>query len=97
MTDTTLPIDVSGGCAVVAIHRPEVRNAVNRQVQLDIRAALDDFRDEDAVAVVVFTGAGEKALVAGADIAQALLYTTDDKAEGAGPFLAKRQPAFQGR
>lgn len=96
MTDTTLLIDVSGGCAVVAINRPEVRNAVNRQVQLDIRAALDDFRDEDAVAVV-FTGAGEKALVAGADIAQALLYTTDDKAEGAGPFLAKRQPAFQGR
>jgi 1,4-dihydroxy-2-naphthoyl-CoA synthase len=49
------------------------------------------------VAVVVFTGTGEKDLVAGADTAQALLDTTDDEAEGADAFLAKRQPVFQGR
>ena len=29
-------------------------------------------------------------------LAQALLYTTDDKAEGAGAFLAKRRPGFEG-
>ena len=44
-------------------------------MQLDIRAALDAFRDDDSVAVVVFTGAGEKAFVAGADIAQVRSYT----------------------
>jgi hypothetical protein len=32
-----------------------------------------------------------------ARVAQALLSTMDDKAEGAGPFLANRPPVFQGR
>jgi len=156
MTYSTLLTEVSNGIALVAINRPDVRNAVNRQVPLDIRATLADFRDDDHVAVVVFTGAGEKAFVAGAGIAQvrqhtmltslvpgdellttardiagqimakgplavrlaklvirsgmdsdqltglvveaqALLYTTDDKAEGADAFLARRRPVFQGR
>src|SRR6476469_8171077 len=71
----TLLTDVTDGVALITINRPDVRNAVNRQVQLDIRAALDRFRTDDTVAVVVFTGAGEKAFVAGADIAQVRQYT----------------------
>ena len=74
-TYETLLTEVTDGVAVITINRPDVRNAVNRQVQLDIRAALDAFRDDDSVAVVVFTGAGEKAFVAGADIAQVRTYT----------------------
>lgn len=69
---------------------------------------LDAWQDDPAVQAVVFTGAGEKALVAGADtdqrtglllerLAQTLLYTTEDTAEGAAAFLAKRTPDFQGR
>jgi enoyl-CoA hydratase/carnithine racemase len=75
ITYETLLTDVTDSVAVITINRPDVRNAVNRQVQLDIRAALDAFRDDDSVAVVVFTGAGEKAFVAGADIAQVRQYT----------------------
>lgn len=71
----TLYTEVSDGIAVLTINRPEVRNAVNRQVQLDIRAALDAFRADDDVQVVIFTGAGEKAFVAGADISQVRTYT----------------------
>ena len=74
-TYETLLTDVTDGVALITINRPDVRNAVNRQVQLDIRTALDAFRDDDSVAVVVFTGAGEKAFVAGADIAQVREYT----------------------
>jgi enoyl-CoA hydratase/carnithine racemase len=74
-TYETLLTDVTDGVAVITVNRPDVRNAVNRQVQLDIRAALDAFRDDDSVAVVVFTGAGEKAFIAGADIAQVREYT----------------------
>ena len=74
-TYETLLTDVTAGIALITINRPDVRNAVNRQVQLDIRAALNEFRDDDSVAVVVFTGAGDKAFVAGADIAQVRQYT----------------------
>jgi enoyl-CoA hydratase/carnithine racemase len=71
----TLYTEVSDDVAVLTINRPEVRNAVNRQVQLDIRAALDALRTDDDVQVVIVTGAGEKAFVAGADIAQVRTYT----------------------
>jgi enoyl-CoA hydratase/carnithine racemase len=71
----TLYTEVSDGIAVLTINRPEVRNAVNRKVQSDIRAALDAFRTDDDVQVVIFTGAGGKAFVAGADISQVRTYT----------------------
>ena len=72
---STLYTEVSDGIAVLTINRPEVRNAVNRQVQLDIRAALDAFRTDDDVQLVIVTGAGDKAFVAGADISQVRGYT----------------------
>ncbi|MFN8198402.1 MAG: enoyl-CoA hydratase-related protein, partial [Nakamurella multipartita] len=71
----TLFTEVSDGIAVLTINRPEVRNAVSRQVQLDLRAALDALRTDDDVQVLIVTGAGEKAFVAGADISQVRGYT----------------------
>ena len=66
----TLTIDVDDRLAVVTINRPEVRNALSRQVLADLRDALAELRERDDVGLVAFTGAGEKAFVAGADIAQ---------------------------
>ncbi|GAA3663148.1 enoyl-CoA hydratase-related protein [Nocardioides ginsengisoli] len=66
----TLLVDVADGVALVTINRPEVRNAVSRQVQDDLRTVLDAFRDDDTVGALVITGAGDRAFVAGADIAQ---------------------------
>lgn len=61
---------VESGVAWVTIDRPEVRNALNGEVMREVRAALDAFRDDESVGVVVFTGAGEKAFAAGADISE---------------------------
>jgi enoyl-CoA hydratase/carnithine racemase len=66
----TLMIDVDDRLAVVTINRPEVRNALSRQVLADLRDALAELRERDDVGLVALTGAGEKAFVAGADIAQ---------------------------
>ena len=71
----TLLTEVTGGIALVTINRPEVRNAVSRQVQHDLRCALEEFGADDEVGVVVFTGAGDRAFVAGADIAELKNYT----------------------
>jgi enoyl-CoA hydratase/carnithine racemase len=75
MTYPTLTIEVTGRLAVVTISRPEVRNALSRQVLADLRAALATLREDDQVGVVAITGAGEKAFVAGADITQLQGYT----------------------
>lgn len=56
--------------AIITINRPEKRNALNIQTRAEGAAVLDQLRDDDAVRVVVFTGAGDKAFIAGADIAE---------------------------
>jgi len=66
----TLTVDVDDRLAVVTINRPEVRNALSRQVLAELRDALAELRDRDDVGLVAITGTGEKAFVAGADIAQ---------------------------
>ncbi|MGW0039581.1 enoyl-CoA hydratase/isomerase family protein [Gordonia sp. NPDC003376] len=71
----TLRVDVTDGIAVVTIDRPEVRNAINAQVQADLRTVLDDVRTDDAAGAVILTGSGEKAFAAGADIGQLRNYS----------------------
>ncbi|WP_067440692.1 enoyl-CoA hydratase/isomerase family protein [Nocardioides jensenii] len=71
----TLLVEVTDRVAFVTINRPDVRNAVSREVQDDLRHLLAVARDDDGIGAVVFTGAGEKAFIAGADIAQLADYT----------------------
>ena len=71
----TVNVEIDDRLATLTINRPEVRNALSRQVLADQRAALHRLRDNDAVGVVAFTGAGTKAFVAGADITQLQHYT----------------------
>ncbi len=70
MSYQTLLVELDGGVATVTVNRPDKRNALNSQVRADILTALDFLRDDESVRVVVFTGAGEKAFVAGADIGE---------------------------
>ncbi|HEY0023796.1 MAG TPA: enoyl-CoA hydratase-related protein [Longimicrobium sp.] len=65
-----LRIERDGAVAIVTIDRPEKRNALSAQVRAELIAVLDALRDDDAVRVLVVTGAGDKAFVAGADIGE---------------------------
>ena len=66
----TLTVAVDDRLAVVTIDRPEVRNALSRQVLAELRDVLTELHDRDDVGLVALTGAGDKAFVAGADISQ---------------------------
>jgi enoyl-CoA hydratase len=54
--------------AWVTINRPAVRNALNSATIRDLKTVFDQIRDDNEVRVVILTGAGDKAFVAGADI-----------------------------
>jgi enoyl-CoA hydratase len=56
--------------AYIIFNRPKVLNALNRQTVDELGSALRDARDDASVRVLILTGAGEKAFVAGADIAE---------------------------
>jgi enoyl-CoA hydratase len=64
----TILTAVENGVGTITINRPDARNALNTQVLGDMRQALAEFRHDRDVGVVVFTGAGERAFAAGADI-----------------------------
>jgi enoyl-CoA hydratase len=69
MAYQTLLFDVRDGIAVVTINRPDKLNALNDQVMAELGQAADRITSEDAIRGVILTGAGSKAFVAGADIA----------------------------
>ncbi|MCW2619435.1 MAG: Enoyl-CoA hydratase/isomerase [Modestobacter sp.] len=71
----TVTVEVADGLAVVTIRRPEVHNALSAQVLADLGSALSALRDDEEVGVVVFTGAGDRAFAAGADIGEVRDYT----------------------
>ncbi len=69
------------GVAVVTINRPEKLNALNAEVRRLLVAAFDELAADDDVKVIVIHGAGEKAFVAGADIAEFAARTADEQRE----------------
>lgn len=70
MSDVLLVEKLDGYVALVTFNRPDKMNALNLEVRRALFAALAELRDDDEVRVVVLTGAGEKAFIAGADIGE---------------------------
>jgi enoyl-CoA hydratase len=62
--------EVNDGIARITLNRPKVLNALNRQTIEELRSVLIEAREDEAVRVLILTGAGEKAFVAGADIGE---------------------------
>ena len=65
----TILFAVEDGVATITINRPKVLNALNDTVLADLTRCFRDIRRHEEVKGVMITGAGDKAFIAGADIA----------------------------
>ena len=65
---TQIDLDISEGIATLTLNRPEKMNAFTGTMMNEIIDAMDRTDADDAVRAVIFTGAGERAFCAGADL-----------------------------
>jgi enoyl-CoA hydratase len=70
MSFENLEVTTDGGIATVTITRPAALNALNAPTLDEIESCIEGLGEDAAVRVVILTGAGPKAFVAGADIAE---------------------------
>lgn len=64
-----LHIRITGRAGRITLARPQALNALTHDMALAIHRALDDWRSDDAVALVVIDAQGDRAFCAGGDIA----------------------------
>jgi enoyl-CoA hydratase/carnithine racemase len=70
MSYENILLEKKNSIAYVTINRPKVLNALNMATMEELRAAFHDIKNDEAIRVVILTGSGEKAFVAGADIGE---------------------------
>jgi enoyl-CoA hydratase len=69
MIDKTILVERRNAVGLITINRPETLNALNVPTLLALEAALTELEANDDIRVIVVTGAGDRAFVAGGDIA----------------------------
>ncbi|MGY2131245.1 enoyl-CoA hydratase/isomerase family protein [Hymenobacter sp. HD11105] len=65
-----LDLDAASGILTITLNRPSKLNALNSATISDIHGAMQQALDDERVRGIILTGSGEKAFVAGADIAE---------------------------
>ena len=61
----TVLLEVKNRIGYITINRPEALNALSSQVLADLNEVLDQVENSEDIRVVIVTGSGEKAFVAG--------------------------------
>jgi enoyl-CoA hydratase len=67
---SNLQLQAQDGIATLTVNRPDKLNALNEQTIRELGEAMREIRERDDVRGVILTGSGQKAFVAGADIAE---------------------------
>lgn len=70
MAYTSIELVCSDGVATLTFNRPNALNALNAILLEEFADALESIKNDETVRVLILTGAGEKAFVAGADITE---------------------------
>ncbi|MDP2399857.1 MAG: enoyl-CoA hydratase-related protein [Burkholderiales bacterium] len=77
-TSDVKTVSIDNGVAVVTLNRPQVMNALNLRLREEIMALCSDLDADPEVGVIIFTGAGDRAFCAGADLKERGQRTTQE-------------------
>ncbi|MFZ9846665.1 MAG: enoyl-CoA hydratase/isomerase family protein [Flavobacteriales bacterium] len=77
MSYTNIISQIADGISTITINRPQQLNVLNKQTIEELNSALNELENNASVRVVIITGAGEKAFVAGADIKEFAQFSTE--------------------
>jgi len=69
MVYENLIVEKENGLAILYVNRPKALNALNKDTLLEMKDAITKINEDPEIIVLIITGAGDKAFVAGADIA----------------------------
>ncbi len=83
--------EVASGIARITVNRPEVMNALDAETVKELSHALNQAKNDGLVRVLILTGSGEKAFIAGADINE--IKASFEK----GPMAAKEEFSLPGQ
>lgn len=61
-------LEKENNIGIISINRPDALNALNSDTLSDLKTAIEQVKNDDEISIVIITGVGEKAFVAGADI-----------------------------
>lgn len=76
--------DKTNGIGRITINRPNKLNALNKETIQELHEGFKAARDDDEIKVIILTGSGEKAFVAGADISEFADYSESEGSHLAG-------------
>lgn len=82
MNYQTMNYEVIDGVAIITLNRPAQRNAVNSVMSVELPQVWQQFNRDESAVVAILTGAGDKALCTGADLAD--LPETDGEVDAEG-------------
>ena len=78
MKTQNITLEYNDQIAILSIDRPKKLNALNRETIQELHEAFMALQDDEDVAVIILTGSGEKAFVAGADISEFADYSVEE-------------------
>ena len=74
-------VEIETQTATITINRPKKLNALNKKTLEELHLAFDQLNKNEAVKVILLTGVGEKAFVAGADISEFANFSVEEGAK----------------
>ena len=96
MTEDHLVYEKDGAVATMTFNRPKAHNAVSREMSQRMTEALEDFEADDALRVMIVTGAGDKAFSSGADLKSTIPSITTMAATDTSQLESRSERPFAG-